>query len=421
MTKSTALLNKPRAVRYMEECRLDALIASSPVNVGYFSGYFCWLNSLLKEHMLRPGGSSSLPEIYAILTRDGQVSLIVNSIFAASAADLTDVDLHIFGAAGLDFAESPRRCEDEEILWELLSHPASCASAAEALVAVLRAGGLAGGQLGIEIDGMPRERTEALAQAMPRATLKNCSNLIRLIRAAKSPAEINWLTQAAEITENSAMESLRLACPGERVSDIVRHFHAQAAAAGAEFDHFAFSPRGFGIAIESNYRLRSDDVLYIDFGCKFGHYFSDTGLTLALTGLSQPLARRYEALHACVVAGEAQMRPGVRASEVQKAMMDEFAAHGLETCFPHGHGLGLEVRDYPILVPATGLPIQDDCICVSSDLPMEEGMVNNLEAFVFLPCVGSVHLERSFVVTESGSRELTRQKRDQPYFRATDH
>jgi Xaa-Pro dipeptidase len=410
------LLNKPRAIGYMKECRLDALVATSAVNVGYFSGYFCWLNSLLKEHMLRPGGSSSLPETYALLTRDGEISLIVNSIFAASAADLSGVDLRIFGAAGLDFGESPQGCPSEKDLWDLLSSPADSASASDALLAVLTAKGLAGGQIGIEIDGMPCERRDALAQALPRASLKDCSSMIRLVRSVKSPAEIDWLTEAAEITETSAMEALKLARPGERVGDIVRHFHAQAAAAGAEFDHFAFSPRGFGIAIESNYRLRSDDVLYVDFGCKFGHYFSDTGLTLALTDLPASLGQRYEALRACVAAGEAQMRPGIKASEVQKAMMDEFSSYGFKICFPHGHGLGLEVRDYPILVPATGLPIEDDCISVSSDLPMEEGMVNNLEAFVFMPCVGSVHLERSFVVTAHGSRDLTRQNRDRPYF-----
>ena len=64
----------------------------------------------------------------------------------------------------------------------------------------------------------------------------------------------------------------------------------------------------------------------------------------------------------------------------------------------------------------TGLQIRDDCVNVPSDIPLEEGMVLNLEAFILMPGTGSVHMERSFVVTAESSRDLIRQDRDQPYY-----
>jgi Xaa-Pro dipeptidase len=114
-------------------------------------------------------------------------------------------------------------------------------------------------------------------------------------------------------------------------------------------------------------------------------------------------------------AGAKELEPGARASQVQNAMAQECAARDMMAGFPHDHGLGLEVRDYPILVPNTGLPIRDDCLNMSSDLPLEKGMAINLEACIFLPCVGSVHVEKSFVVMAKGNAELAKQCRDLPH------
>src|SRR4029077_9759414 len=163
--------------------------------------------------------------------------------------------------------------------------------------------------------------------------------------------------------------------------------------------HFSFSLNGLGICTEPDYKFRAQDVLFIDYGCIFSSYFSDTGTTLVFSDLRPELAKRYDALQSCFKAGAEAMRPGVKASAVQKAMSDALKEHGVTNSFPHGHGLGLEVRDYPILVPSNGLEIRDECIAVDSDLPMEVGMVNNLEAPLFMPMAGALQIEKTFVVT----------------------
>jgi Xaa-Pro aminopeptidase len=115
-----------------------------------------------------------------------------------------------------------------------------------------------------------------------------------------------------------------------------------------------------------------------------------------------------------VVAGEALLRPGTRSSEVQRAMQESLAANGITESFPHGHGFGLDVRDYPVLVPAAGRVIRDDVVDVPADLPLEAGMVINLEAPVFAIGGWSAHCERSFVVTAGGCRPLIPQDRQAP-------
>ena len=59
--------------------------------------------------------------------------------------------------------------------------------------------------------------------------------------------------------------------------------------------------------------------------------------------------------------------------------------------------------------------ISDECIDIASDVPIEENMVFNLESSMFLPGVGSLQMERSFVVTENGCRDLVHQERSHPF------
>jgi Xaa-Pro aminopeptidase len=67
-----------------------------------------------------------------------------------------------------------------------------------------------------------------------------------------------------------------------------------------------------------------------------------------------------------------------------------------------------------MIMPASGLPIKDDCVEVSSDLKIEPNMVINLEAPVF--CFGaiSLHIEQTFLVTERGAEPLLPQRRSHP-------
>jgi hypothetical protein len=54
------LLNRERAAKFMRGCGVDALVATSPVNITYFSDHACWLDPLFAEYMMSPGACSNL-------------------------------------------------------------------------------------------------------------------------------------------------------------------------------------------------------------------------------------------------------------------------------------------------------------------------------------------------------------------------
>lgn len=213
------------------------------------------------------------------------------------------------------------------------------------------------------------------------------------------------------LTSGYRKESLSLAQPGRNTHDLIHHYRKRVAEMGADCDHFAFSVRGMGIAAEPDDVLKEDDVLYVDFGCVYEHYFSDSGTTLALSTPPEPLLERHAAVRDCLAAAEGIIRPGIRASAVQNVMSNYLNQRGITASFPHGHGLGLELRDYPIIVANNELWIRDDFMNISSDLPLEAGMVVNLEAAMFMPGVASVHIETSLLVTTTGNGPLVPQDR----------
>ncbi len=410
------LFNRSRAEEYLRRYGLDALVATTPVNVSYFSDYSCWVDPLLKEYMLVPGASSDPAlQAYAVFSLEGEPALVLSPVFAVNAYELWVKDLYIFGRHAFDDSLPVESLpESERRIFDLLSTSGEHAGATEALSSVLGARGLTSGRLGIEMEGLAPGRREELERTLPRAELLDATNLLRLIRAVKSPDELARVTRAAEINEEISRECLCLAEPGVAMTDLADDYRARVAELGADFDHFAFGVHGLGIATEPSYVLRPSDVLYVDFGCVYKGYFSDSGRTLAITDVPPTLAEKHEALRTCVESGAATMRPGARASDVHAAMREALHAQGISASSPHGHSLGLEVREYPVVVAENGRRIRDDCIDLSSDLLLEQGMVINLEAALFFPGVASLHVEQSFLVVSSESRLLVPQDRQQP-------
>ncbi len=411
------LFNITRAREYMRRCGVDALVATSPVNITYFSDYRCWIDPLFKAYMMMPGAPSD-PDptaAYAIFPLEGEPALVASPTFAVNASDLWVQDVHIFGDHGLDDSlPLGDLSATEQRIFDILHRPQDSATPTDALLSVLTARGLTDARIGIEMEGLSPKTKETIEAGLPKAEIKDCSNLIRLIRMVKTQEELSWLIRSAEINEKAAMSALALARPRQRIADVVQHYRQQIAKDGADFDHFAFGVRGLGLATEPNYILTDDDILYVDFGCIYEGCFSDSGTTLTMREPSATLIDRHSALRECVQAGVEEMTPGAKASAAQAAMWKTLNAHGITASSPHGHGLGLEVRDYPIIVADNGQRIHDDCVDIPSDLPLEVNMVLNLEAMISMPGVGSLHIEKSFLVTPYGGRSLILQDRTRP-------
>src|SRR5260221_8343618 len=189
------LLNIARAKDYMRACGLDVLVATSPANVTYFTDYHSWQDTLFKEYMFTPGAPSNLVQGYAVLPLEGEPALVVSALAVVNAADSWVKDVRTYGDPGADFSlpamplpDNLRRFDD------LIRSPHLPATPTDAVLDILKARELTGSRSGLDMEGLTPPAKDAILSAVSDAQVKNCSNLLRLIRAVKSQEEIDRLT-----------------------------------------------------------------------------------------------------------------------------------------------------------------------------------------------------------------------------------
>jgi len=150
---------------------------------------------------------------------------------------------------------------------------------------------------------------------------------------------------------------------------------------------------------------RRGQLLTVDAAFCFEGYNTDKTVNYWLG--SGPLPDIIQRAHACCIEMHSRaaegLRPGTKPSALWElacgiAARDGFAGHfmgvGPERVRFLGHGIGLEVDEFPVAA-------------VHFDDPLEEGMTLALEPKIGIPGVGMVGIENTFEVTPDGGRCLT--------------
>jgi Xaa-Pro aminopeptidase len=405
------LLNEPRLKQFMSVAGLDCVVFASPTGTHYASGAHSWLDEQLREYMVAPaGGSQRVMHTFVVVPSEGPTALILNSGLIANAAASWISDVHAYGRRPLPVPTNDAAGTAKQG-YERIAN--ASAGAVDALVSVLTERGLSSSRVGVESEGMDAGLLVDLRGRLPSCELRDCTALTRLVRMVKTESELELMATAAEIAGRALENAVENLSSGATWATLSGHFRREIAKDGAEFDHFAWGADGVSLATVGPARMVAGTCACVDYGCTYAGYFSDSAVTVSLGEPPEAAITAYEGLERCIAAGLAQIRPGVTASAVQSAMQETLDADGVIADPPTGHGLGLAVRDLPILVADRGGKIRDDCVEVASDIPLEPNMVLNVEVSAFLPGLASVEIEKTVVVTPEGFTRLANQTHDE--------
>ncbi|MGC2285437.1 MAG: Xaa-Pro peptidase family protein [Candidatus Acidiferrum sp.] len=264
-----------------------------------------------------------------------------------------------------------------------------------------------------ENGGYPHERAvvDWIRSMAPQAELKDIRPNIEALREIKSPGEIEFLTQAIELSLDAHFAAMRMMRPGLYEYQIAAKMVEVHAMGGSEAEGYApivgAGPNSTTLHYDRlSRKIEDGDIVVLDVGAQFSGYSADITRTLPANGKFTPRQREiYDIVLAAQNAAIAALKPGMNYCEsgsksVYKIAYNYINAHGkdlhgqsLGRYFIHGlgHDIGLDVHD-----PG------DYCG------PLEPGMVVTVEPGIYIPEENiGVRLEDDFLITDSGNKFLS--------------
>ena len=222
------------------------------------------------------------------------------------------------------------------------------------------------------------------------------------LRARKDATELELIETAIRIAAEAFEVVHGSVEPGMKeteVADALEREMKQLGARGHSFEPIvAGGPRGaLPHASPSDRAFSAGEPIVVDWGAEYEGYCSDLTRTFSLDLKSD----RFVNIHRIV--GEAQetaiagIEAGMTGAQAHAFAADVISGHGFGEAFTHGlgHGVGLEVHDYPPLLSPT-----------SSDI-LEDGMVFTIEPGIYLPDWGGVRIEDIVVMDNGRARRLS--------------
>src|SRR4029077_14428536 len=118
---------------------------------------------------------------------------------------------------------------------------------------------------------------------------------------------------------------------------------------------------------------------FFDYGVIFQQYYSDSGKTVFSGGMSKEHSETYRALWQTVEETKDEIRPGTLPSTILDMLAKKLSTSGIKNIYAHGHAIGLEPREHPVIMRSNYGKFSDGIITETTDLPLEQGMTFNLE------------------------------------------
>jgi Xaa-Pro aminopeptidase len=357
--------NLERLLAAMATRGLDGIVASTPLNVFYLSGF----NGIAHK--------ADEPRPYAlVLSRhapEHPILVIADYYLATFLAQPSWVrDIRPFRAVMMPIDRAPRREDIERFIpqeakhleWMRAARSSYAFDMASALRGALAELGLHGSKVGFDDLGFGRRLGIEAVDAY---------DALMFARAVKTPAELQLLRRATALNRAAIERTVKSWRRGMRWRELNRGYHAAATDLGGFVrDPGAMvwgHPRGAEAALTLQTGLEDFELeagVHVMFDCHgtLDLYCWDGGKTWVVGG--EPTAEGRRNLRATAQVAEAliaEMKPGVRPSELQargRALYRKAGVSDAEAAVIFFHGLGLSHWDID---------------AATSDWPFEAGMV----------------------------------------------
>lgn len=407
------LFNRDRMLQKMEAFRLDAVIATHPENVSYMSDLQSQLPYMYRFLSV---------ESFAFFPRRADIApaLIVSRGDVAWTARYPSwmPEVYTFGNPFYVVHSEDTLSEGEKRFRRMLDDRDKHAeTAGDVIVKLLKHNGLDSGRIALDEKNLHPATREAITAGVPRVTFLDAFELIRWTRMVKTSEELGRIKEAGVLNERAVQSVLARLAPGVTEEELAQHFLDCTAKDGAIFEFWnTASGTQSAMTIMGNahhfpkarYALKAGDMFRYDGGGIYNRYHSDAGGCALMGTPTAAHKTAYRGIEAGMERGMELLRPGAIPSqlfgEVTKAVEKAGVKDYGKLATFCGHGIGIEARDYPIFTKP--VKATSPFLPGTYDLPIEEGMVINLEMPYSVLGLGGFQIEYTLLVGKNGCEKL---------------
>jgi len=358
-----------RQVQAMKEHGLDALISCSPENFAYLTGFVVPSQPLIRHR-----------HAMVIVTADAKAAIF-------------GVDME---------ATTIRRREPDTPtrIWAEFTDDAMAVLADQ-----LKGLGLAGANIGIEMDYLPAGDFERLRRELPQARFSAAEAILARLRQIKTTEEIELLRRLSRIADRSITDALAAVKAGDSEMDIASHMTRNIYTLGAE--HFKLMIVATGERSQlpnvgpSERQLKARDVCRVEIFSLIAGYQAGVCRTAVVREPPPQAERIWQNLVECKYLIMDMIKPGASCRAIYQAFLTKLSELNLPPISFVGHGIGLHLHEDPYIgkTPQLGK---------HGDAQLEAGMVLGVEPLCYQTGYGfGMQNKDMMLVTEGGCQLLS--------------
>ena len=353
-----------RIRHFLNENKAGLAIVSDPVTVNYLTGFDC---------------DPHERQMFLFVYENREPALFVPALEVARAS--TVLDFPVFGYV------------DSENPWQKIK--AGLASTDSPIIYA-------------EFDNLNVTKFQGL-QTVFEGRFENLTPFIQKMRVIKSADEIQKMIVAGDYADKAVNIGFDNISLDVTETDIIAKIDFGIKRLGYEMSFETMVLTGNNAAnphgIPGSNKVENNALLLFDLGCMVNGYASDMTRTVAV---GKPDDFKKEIYHLTLEAQQAaidMIKPGVTAHDVDRAARSVIEKAGYGEYFNHrlGHGIGMDVHEFPSIMEG-------------NDLVIEEGMCFSVEPGIYIPEKVGVRIEDCGYVTKDGFEVFTHTPKELLYF-----
>ena len=341
---------------------LDAIIAISPENVAYLSGFVVPSQSLMRWR-----------HAAVILTADGKISMV------AIDMEATTVRAH----AGIDDVNIYREFSDDPM---------------DKLADAVKELKLERSRVGIELEFLPARDFVTLQKNLPYLNWIAADPIFNKARQIKTAGELALLRSLSKLTDNAIGTALRSAKIGMTELELAGILLTTLFAGGAESYKLMIIASGerseFPNVGPTDRKLKHGDIIRMEiFGQKRG-YLTGVCRTAVVGDATPEQYKIWSNLIECKYLVMDLIKPGASCPEIYRKFLQKFSELGFDPISFVAHGIGLHLHEEP------------DMGRYGNEI-VQAGMVGAFEPLVYIAGRFGMQNKDMFAVSESGCELLS--------------